>query len=214
MEGKFQYIEVPMISFCDIPLSRVETHMEEYGGYGIGLTKNWGRTKKLEPVIYTTPTSELTTFVKLFVSSISDNRFQEVLLELDSRAKINLAQIESFMSLLCLIKPVEGISHKNGLGRICDFIQENEWRHYPYSRENPVINPEHDNEYREYAYKTAQSDRLLFDASDVAFIIVESERDIPQFIDKLKNLEEFHMRSSLEMLFTRIISRDTIRQNF
>ena len=34
---------VPMICFCDIPLSQINNHIATYGEYGIGMSKEWGK---------------------------------------------------------------------------------------------------------------------------------------------------------------------------
>ena len=42
----------PMVTFCDIPLSLAKDHIEKYGSYAIGMTKEWGIKNNLNPVVY------------------------------------------------------------------------------------------------------------------------------------------------------------------
>ena len=43
---------IPMVSFCDIPLSMVDEHIGKYGTCAIGLAKEWGEQFGVNPVIY------------------------------------------------------------------------------------------------------------------------------------------------------------------
>lgn len=50
-------VGIPMVSFCDIPLTRITNFREKYGKYAIGLSKEWGLNNGLNPVLYATPNS-------------------------------------------------------------------------------------------------------------------------------------------------------------
>ena len=44
------FIGIPMVSFCDIPLAHVATN--NYGKCGMAMSRIWGRSRHLEPVLY------------------------------------------------------------------------------------------------------------------------------------------------------------------
>ena len=63
------YLHMPMVSFCDIPISLVDNHLADYGtpspdqkkmiGYAIGMKKNWAISNQIDPILYLVPKSEL-----------------------------------------------------------------------------------------------------------------------------------------------------------
>ena len=57
---------IPMVSFCDIKISQILEHIEKYGYYGIGLSKDWAIENGLNPVIYLNSSSQ-------FASNLMDN---------------------------------------------------------------------------------------------------------------------------------------------
>jgi hypothetical protein len=53
------FIAYPMACFCDIPLSRVDEHVNFYGKFGIGLTKQWAMSNGLTPVHYVSQNNDI-----------------------------------------------------------------------------------------------------------------------------------------------------------
>ena len=67
---------IPMSCFCDIPLHQIAVHTEAYGKFGIGLNKNFGIKKGIQPIQYLNNKSvqvqELSKLVNSLLESASD----------------------------------------------------------------------------------------------------------------------------------------------
>lgn len=64
--GTLKNLLIPMVCFCDLPLSKLDKHMngyewnyngkdcstKGYGEYGLGMSKDWAKSKLLNPVTY------------------------------------------------------------------------------------------------------------------------------------------------------------------
>ena len=46
------YLGLPMVSFCDIPISKTNEHIRRYGAFGIGLKKKSILKKNINPIMY------------------------------------------------------------------------------------------------------------------------------------------------------------------
>src|SRR5438552_2629153 len=69
--SKYKNAYVPMVCFCDLPLSRIRQHIDFYGEYGIGMRKEgWGIERGISPIIY------------LPVQSYSSIQFQNIAVEI------------------------------------------------------------------------------------------------------------------------------------
>lgn len=62
---------IPMVCFCDIPLSMVEYHSSKYGKCAIGLDKKWGELYGLNPVIYVHKNSRIGDAISALANSFS-----------------------------------------------------------------------------------------------------------------------------------------------
>ena len=114
---------IPMVCFCDIPLSQIQNHINKYGGkgYGIGMSKKWAVESGLSPVLYASYKSNLYRKIKDFsytlTPSISEN---------------DLSIAERLMYRIKRVTASESEqNHINGNIKKTKFYNEREWRYVP-----------------------------------------------------------------------------------
>jgi hypothetical protein len=92
-------LAVPMVSFCDLPLSQTAFHLSVYGNYGIGMTKEWGRRNGITPVLYVHRESLLVSKFGQLLGQVSQS---------DAESDFRSEMSNNLYDLACFIKPYEG----------------------------------------------------------------------------------------------------------
>lgn len=182
----------PMTCFCDIPFSKVATHMSRYGKYGIGLDKvSMIYDKRVQPIHYINENSPLTDdFREAFTS------FYDADKRIDKSSEVLL---DYLVSTIVYMKPIMG-QEKNDKGELETYVYQDEceWRYIPsdnFPEElKPIIIPQ-----SEMSKKTceAYSDTLTkheecwlkFDWKDVHYLMVPDEMARDDTVDVIKKLE-------------------------
>lgn len=114
---------VPMVCFCDLPLSQTATHLSVYGDYGVGMTKAWGTRNGITPVLY------------LYRESLLTQRYAEMF-KIAAREEPNSPKRNRLSKALydfaCFIKPYEGdLWRESAILSNIRFYNEREWRFVP-----------------------------------------------------------------------------------
>lgn len=202
------YVSYPIVSFCDIPLTRIGEHTSFYGRYGLGVSREWAINAGLNPVIYLSPKSELRkTILRLaqpehFVTPPNRSIYTDNLFE-----------------VLALIKPLSGrMPRVDGTEFEKDFCLENEWRYTPKLPQGRKCIPiqKHRQEKDEYDRYTFDKCLLKFDLSDISYVILETEAEYDRLFDYLGHLEKSDdsKKSTFESLRSRVISLEKIARDF
>lgn len=124
LSDKVTKVAIPMVSFCDIPLSQIKNHVETYGVYGIGMNKEWANRNHLNPVLYLNKDSALTGNLREIYYGLKN-------LDVEEPEKLNIAK-SSYLKLLRYIKPYQGdFLRSETLPNDVRFYDEREWRYTP-----------------------------------------------------------------------------------
>lgn len=202
------YVAYPLVSFCDIPLTRIKDHVGFYGGFGFGMSREWAIRARLNPVIYLSESSALRYSI------------------------LNLAQPEQFVlpeqlpkfidhlfELLALVKPLSGkMTRSEGGEADKDFYLENEWRFTPTLAQGRKCIPIQKFEAEKDVYNNYTFDNCLlrFDIKDINYVIVQKEADRAVFFTILNQMEAAgeYDSSQLQDLRSNIISLERIEKDF
>jgi hypothetical protein len=202
-------VAIPMVCFCDIPLSQTAAHMSTYGNYAIGLTKSWGTQHAISPVLYAYPRSATSdAYVQLHISN------EALKGTLDDHADFS-GETERF---LCFMKPYRGPLVRSGI-TIDEviFYDEREWRYVPKGDWKGLSRSAFaDDTQRRRANDTAwDSFRISFDPPDIRYIVVAGEAEIEPMIRSIKTIKgDRYTLNQIDVLCSRIVCASAIRDDF
>ncbi|MDB5795331.1 MAG: hypothetical protein JWR25_1710, partial [Noviherbaspirillum sp.] len=206
----FDFLASPMVCFCDIPLSRIGDHIEFYGSYGIGMRREWAAVNHINPVVYIAAGNNH--FARslggmgIYLSQITD--------EMVNRKAKRLVQ-----HVMAHIKPIQGRMPLKGKDEVVvkDFYQESEWRHVATHKKIAVFLPEkayRSQEILDAEHATTFEHGLLkFTPTDVNYIFVESDADIPQMMAFIQKEMTHCSYEDRMLLMSRVTSLELIRQD-
>lgn len=140
-------LDIPMVCFCDIPLESSETHRNNFGKYGIGLSQEWAYSKGLNLINYLSRNSDLAKdFENLELKNLNkkpDEYFESYLMYLQQNEELpiflpnysedyihdNYGNIYDYKYLY--FKPYGVIQRGHGSEVKENYRIENEWRFIP-----------------------------------------------------------------------------------
>lgn len=208
-------IVFPMVCFCDINLSRLDSHVKYYGPYGIALKKKWGIEKGIQPIHYINENS----YIRKDLSYLFSKSYN-ALSQNEEVSEYN----DYLLTHLLFIKPLVGKMLKNEEYDEKNFTDEKEWRYVPEILEEDNINLiipsvyiDRENAYDYYSNKLNNIEHLWlhFDYEDIEYIMVSSEKDREEFISFIEeeiDNEEDKMKKYI--LISKIIVYDIINKDW
>jgi hypothetical protein len=240
--GLLQKLAIPMVSFCDIPLSQTKPHMRYYGYYAIGLSKSWGQKNGVNPVLYTYQGSPLAaslsqslvwTYMRYLRQKEPDPSVPHELLariasilrdpQKDTPSGNQYIKLwDNLLRIQCLVKPYEGpFFRANQLFEKVRFYDEREWRFVPELGEDLIKYLLYEDDYnkkivRQRANREIQErSRISFESNDISYIIIDSNKEILPMIKEIENIKgDRYTQNQLKVLTSKIISAEQIAHDF
>lgn len=229
---------VPMVCFCDIPLSQIKNHIYIYGGYGLGLKKEWGKSKGLNPVMYVEPDSLLTKLITHNLELTMWNQFnpEDVYSQFDeyyidssmeeaSKAIVKLD--ENNTQVLCYSKQYEGVFWKAEQLDIKDkkyrYYDEREWRYVPLPAKLKELGLPSFLSYSDFFNEDVKDryhnllmerEKLSFEPNDIKYIFVKDDKEVLKMVESLKRIKGKFSPEEITLLTTRIITLEQIKKDF
>lgn len=205
---------IPMVSFCDMPLSSVYNHMAIYGNYGIGMSKEWAKRNRLNPVLYLQKNSQTTKILNDVLDGISKDIIgvRKDGIEIESLTE----RYKLLIRFFTFTKPFEG-PNKNG--RITKLYDEREWRYVPdpslYDSTKIMLTEEEFNSpmLSEENEKLKKA-KLSFRPEDINYIIIKEESERLDLIKEIGWIKEKYDDNTRRILLSKIISAEQISQDF
>ena len=213
-----QFLAVPMLCFCDIPLKFVsDNHTENYGGFGLGFKKEWGIRHGINPIMYRTKNS----FIEQYILTLTGET-QSIFVELEKFKKsqefefvsefenINFSVNNLKSSVLNLAGFIK--IYEDSLAKEVNYYLEREWRWVP-GQTAKIFSASNSKQTKidinKIYYK--DPDFLNFTLDDLRYIIVEKNSDIVEAVSLIGSFSISEMEKG--MLIQKIIDIESINQD-
>jgi hypothetical protein len=207
---------IPMTCFCDLPLSQIDNHLEFYGSYGIGLSKEWGKKNGLTPLTYIHDNSTQIKYLKqlgnLIVNAVSQIDMKGVSMEKNP--------ITALFELSGFYKPYSGQMWR--INKYVDkrFYDEREWRYVPFLNNKGIHYRLSKDEFLNEIKRASANDTIAKDYSleftceEVKYIIVSKETEMIALFDAIDSMSYKFSADEQKILKTKIISTEQILEDF
>ena len=206
---------IPMLSFCDIPLSQAKYHLDNYGDYVIGMKLEWAIKNKFNPVLYVEANSHLKEDYKKTVRGIKNMDLDKIKLE----EMVNYNDATSlYDSVSRLMKPFAGTLKRGDIIKEnYKFYDEREWRYIPQNHPNIKNKPLSFKEYEEFKKKNPKPHfpdyPIIFDSNDIKYLIVKNDKNIIELINYLMTLSNLGSPQDIQILTSKILSSAQIKDD-
>lgn len=210
-------IALPMKCFCDLPLSMILPHLEEYGCYGIGFSKKWGISIGASPLTYFADKSSpiVQDMIRIINEKIEILNRKKGNHEL-SESEYNQQVLEAISIVPKFLKPYKGVFNKGeSLGHEKCYYNEREWRYVPqissYVDEDTGILTLGRASFNDLNAIIDKKIKLPFSLKDIRYIIVKESTDVKRIC---KVLEDKHGLGVLYDTAHKIITKEQIENDF
>ena len=225
--GNTWQIAFPIVSFCDIPISRIEDHTAFYGEYGIGLTQDWGKAAGLNPLLYINEKSPFSKELHAAAITVLEKGEEKEkpsggaddveATETTEAAQRDWTSLFQALHLLSYTKPLTGEMRRRGGTQTKDFYAESEWRYIPSAVMTTDMCYLSDEDFRDAkALKKAnetviEKGALAFSIGDIRYLFVKTISEVPLLVDFINaNLGQYPA-NQLKILVSRIFSLEELR---
>lgn len=194
-------IAIPMLCFCDIPLSQVKEHVRRYGYYGIGVTKKFARYNKITPVTY------------LYQGSLMHNKIDYYVSKFHSPST-NHKKMDFEEIMLYYIKKVSGYNKSSEPKR--KFYNEREWRYVPSITKDihlEIMTGDYDEcQIKNEMSQQTVSCRLRLSPEDIEYIIIKEPSEIIDVMDIIG--KTYSNYKNTELIYSKIVTSRQIMEDF
>ena len=202
-------LAIPMVCFCDIPLSQITEHTLKYGEYAIGIKKDWAIKQGVSPILYVHDNSLILNTVLSEIKAISE----EVLANPKGAASLRMRK---FVDTVCMMKPYEG--YDEHIGKTIRYYDEREWRYVPTREKEDQFTyiteaVFHERSVREKINSENEKYGVEFNPDVINYLIVANDEDVLRLKHEIETIKGAYSYNSVQLLMTRIISMERIRED-